>query len=553
LNWRVLLVAAALVGLAVGFAPAFSQASPSGVAGVSLNHNYILSSFGYAVLNDSFTFSNNGTSPAQIPTLQVGLPTKASARISSLVLSPGNEFSLSQSQSGGNTSVTISPDQPTLSPGANITVALKGVLDNVLNFTNVGFGGTGPFLVMLSPSLNVNVTTLNSDISIPGGGQFLSIEPGYAASSAGNLISEKQTAVRPAASEVYLNFNATQAVFTPLTVYHLVRTIVPSANGSPMVEDQFSVHSVANYSISQIRLDLLNPSTKSVTEIPSTPVPVVNPQVVTLSSGDITFQTANIGAPLLANSNVTVTIEYPVPSSLIVVSGNTVKVTVPYTPLILAPVSNYTILLASARGVTSSGPTVVEQAVSPLSTGSVQFTYTVSVGWASDQALPAGLFVFAVAFAMFAIQRPSTSTPEEGEKTSRKTSDVLRSFDEKTALEAKDMEEFAAAPKGSISKADFDRMRNEVNELRSRAIQRLNEIKQVLGSGRQYDVWTRVADAEKEEDRAFRDLLNLYMQFHGNRMNEETFRRLQPNYRKRVDSAINRLSDLLHEAKTEEK
>jgi hypothetical protein len=91
------------------------------------------------------------------------------------------------------------------------------------------------------------------------------------------------------------------------------------------------------------------------------------------------------------------------------------------------------------------------------------------------------------------------------------------------------------------------------SELRSRAIQRLNEMKQVLGSGRQYDVLTRVAEAEKEEDRAFRDLLNLYMQYHGNRMNDETFKRLQPTYRKRVDSAINHLSDLLHETKTEEK
>jgi hypothetical protein len=135
----------------------------------------------------------------------------------------------------------------------------------------------------------------------------------------------------------------------------------------------------------------------------------------------------------------------------------------------------------------------------------------------------------------------------------RKTSDVLRAFDEKTGLEAQYMNEFAAAAKGSISKADFDRMRNEVSELRSRAIQRLVEMKQVLGSGRQYDALTRVAEAEKEEDRAFRDLLNLYVQYHGNRMNEETFKRLQPNYRKRVDSAINRLSDLLHETKTEEK
>ena len=132
-------------------------------------------------------------------------------------------------------------------------------------------------------------------------------------------------------------------------------------------------------------------------------------------------------------------------------------------------------------------------------------------------------------------------------------SDVLKSFEEKTGLETQYMDELSSAKKGSIGKAEFERMRNEVSDLRGRAIQRLSEMKLDLGSGKQFDLLTRVAEAEKEEDRAFRDLLNLYLQYHGNRMNEETFKRLQPNYRKRVESAVNRLSDLLHETQTEEK
>src|ERR1700737_4709297 len=115
------------------------------------------------------------------------------------------------------------------------------------------------------------------------------------------------------------------------------------------------------------------------------------------------------------------------------------------------------------------------------------------------------------------------------------------------------MQELASKPKGSVSRATFERMKNEVSELRGRALQRLNEMKRDLGSGKQFDSLTRVAEAEKEEDRAFRDLLNLYSQYHGNRMNEETFKRLLPSYKRRVDSAINKLSDLLHEAQTEEK
>ena len=539
-----------LAGLALGSAPAFGQAAPpsSGTASVTLSHYYMITGLGFGVLNDSFTFKNNGTSAVQIPTLQVGLPPKVSARITGLILSPSGHFALSQSQSNGNTTVTITPDQATLNAGANVTVALEGFLSNIFNYSSGGFKAIAPLLVLASPSLNVNVTTLNSFLTLPAGGQFATVPPGFSGSSTGQEIAMKLTNVRPVASETYLSFNGTsQSGFTPIAVNHLSRTIVPSANGSPMVEDEFSIHNIATYNVAQIHLNLLYPGLESVTVVPSTEPPLSNPTAVSLSAGVLTFSNT-----LLPNSNITLTLSYPVPPSLVAVSGNSVKLTVPYKPLFGALVSNYSIILAPSTGIVTSGPTsVLNQTVSPLTQGSAVFAYTVSVGWAANQAIPAGILVFAVAFAMFAIQRPSTK--EEGEKGVRKTTDVLRAFDEKTGLETQYMNEFASASKGSISRTDFDRMRNEISELRSRAIQRLNEMKQVLGSGRQYDALTRVAEAEKEEDRAFRDLLNLYTQYHGNRMNEETFKRLQPNYRKRVDAAINRLSDLLHETKSEEK
>ncbi len=549
MNWRVLAALAVLAGLALGFAPLASQAAPSssGVAAVTLNHHYIVNTYGYGVLNDSFTFKNNGTSAVQIPTLQVGLSHKVSARITDLILSPSSQFTLTQSQSNGNTTVTISPDQATLNAGANATVSLQGFLSNIFNYSSAGFKAAAPVLILSSPSVNMNLT-LNSFVTLPSGGEFTTIPPGFTASANNQQIAMTRANVQPVASETYLSFNATsQSGFTPLAVTHLVRTIVPSANGSPMVEDTFTVHNIATYNIAQVHLNLLYPGLESVTQVPSTEPPLLNPVPISLSGGTLTFASS-----LLPQSNTTFTLSYPVPSKLVAVSGNSVTITVPYKPLLGAPVKNYSIILAPSTGIVPSGQTsALHLTVTPLTQGSATFAYTVSVGWAADQAIPAGILVFAVAFAMFAIQRPSTK--EEGAKALRNTSDVLRAFEEKTGLETQYMNEFASAAKGSISKNDFDRMRNEVSELRSRAIQRLNEMKQVLGSGRQYDALTRVAEAEKEEDRAFRDLLNLYMQYHGSRMNEETFKRLQPNYRKRVDSAINHLSDLLHEAKTEEK
>lgn len=539
----------------LGFAPAFSQASSStsGVASVSVDHHYTLNQLGFGVINDSFTFVNNGTSNEQIPTLQVGLPSQISAATSELALSPSGQFTMSQSQSNGNTTVTITPTQATLGAGANLTVALKGVVTHVLEFSSKGFNGTASLLTLFSPSLNVNASQVTSHIVAPANVQFLSSSTGFSYAANGSLIMSKSS-LQPAASEGYLKVNATQiGSLTPIDVTHLVRAIIPAANGAPMVQDKFTVHNLSTFNLTSIHLDLLAPGLTSVTEVPSTVTPLINPQKLSLNAGVISLFSANIGSVLFPNSNLTLTITYPVPASATSVSGSSVTVTVPLTPLISAPVSNYTILLQHTKGIVPSGQTIYkDQSVSPLSTGSVKLTYSVDLGWAADQAIPAGILVFAVAFAMFAIQRPA-ERKEETEKGVRKTPEVLRAFEDKTGLETQYMAEFASAAKGSIPKNDFDRMRNEVSELRSRAIQRLNEMKQVLGSGKQFDALTRVAEAEKEEDRAFRDLLNLYMQYHGNRMNEETFKRLQTGYKKRVDSAINRLSDTLHEVQSEEK
>ncbi len=562
MNWRGLVAVALAVALALGFLPIHAQSSgssTSGVATVSVNHFYIITSYGYGVLNDSITFHNNGTSSVQIPTVQVGIPSNVASRTVGVVVSPSDQFSVAVSKGTTNTTLTITPTQPTLGAGSNSTVALKAVLNNIMNYTNGAYTNAAKMLVLVSPSLNVNVTTMKSTLILPTGGAFQQAPSGFAspaANSTAPAYTLTQSALQPQASARYLNFtDNNQSAFTPLIVNSLVRTIVPSANGAPMVEDYLSIYNVASYNIAQVHLYLLYPGLNVVTLLPNTVPPLVNPQLIQLGSGEIAFASTSIASPLLPNSNISLTVSYPLPSTLMKLTGNSVQITVPYSPLIAAPVTNDSIVLAPAKGTTASGTTsVLDKTVTPFTPGSIVFTYSISVGWAADQAIPAGALIFAVAFAMFAIQRPSVKEKrKEEEEETLETGDVLKAFEDKTGLETQYMEELSSATKGSIGKADFDRMRNEVTDLRARAIQRLTELKAVLGSGKQFDLLTRVGDAEKEEDRAFRDLLNLHLQYQGSRMNEETFKRLQPTYRKRVESAVNRLSDLLHEVQTEEK
>ena len=294
-------------------------------------------------------------------------------------------------------------------------------MNNILNYSNGVYANAAHSLVLLSPSLNVNVTQMKSTIILPTGGAFSQSPAGFAAPLA-NATSPQytmtQTAVQPQANARYLNFtDNNQSAFTPITVNNLVRTIVPAANGTPMVQDEFSIHNVAAYNIAQIHLYLLSPGLSTVTVIPNTLPPLMNPQVVTLGAGVLAFASTSISAPLLPDSNISFTISYPLPSSMMAVNGNSVKLTIPYSPLIAAPISNYSIVLAPSKGVSPAGRRrCLDKQVTPFTPGDVVFTYTVSVGWAADQAVPAAALIFAVAFAMFAIQKPAS---EEGGRERR--------------------------------------------------------------------------------------------------------------------------------------
>ena len=110
-----------------------------------------------------------------------GCLSKIASRASDLVLNPGGQFSLSESQGNGTTILTIAPNQPTLGAGANTTVAVKGILNNIFNFTAGGFNETAPSLVLLSPSVDANLTQMTSSHRPPDGRLFRPDPSGFTA------------------------------------------------------------------------------------------------------------------------------------------------------------------------------------------------------------------------------------------------------------------------------------------------------------------------------------------------------------------------------------
>ena len=530
-------------------------AQTSGTPIVTLDHEYYINEFGAGLLNDTFIFQNNGTSTIQVPSVQLGIPDTVYSHAVAYAVLPASGYSLSSPADNGTvTTFTITPDSPSLSAGAHTRVELETYLNNILNITA---GSTTPFgsLLLLSPSVNMKVNSLNLVVVLPNGATLLTPPKSFIAAptSSPPTYSITEPNVTPTISTWYSSLNATnQAYFLPVKVTSIVSTI------NPQIQELVTFRNLASYTISDLPVSLLSGSITSVTIVPWSTPPTIDPTLVSVTNGAIALTSAPFSAPIQAGDNFTFAMEYSVPSSLVKTSGSTVTVSVPYTLPIQAVVGSYTVtsLLPSGMHSVGTSKTVVTNAT-PITQGSISISYSVSTGWGADQAVPAASLLFAAVFIILALKRPESKKKDEDEEEEMTVTgmlpDLIKGLEDKVALFGQFQSDVAGKAQGAVTKAELVKVRNEIDSLKTRAINRLNEIRQTAGSKRFLELIGQIQDAEREEDRSAKDLLNLYDQYHGRRMKEETFRRLLSNYRKRWDASTDHLSDLLNLAQREGK
>ena len=199
-------------------------------------------------------------------------------------------------------------------------------------------------------------------------------------------------------------------------------------------------------------------------------------------------------------------------------------------------------------------PPVVLNDASPLLTGDITFEYTLSLGWAAQQAIPIGSLLFAMVFISLFVRRTRpVQTEEDVEIVGGSLTDVIKAFEEKIALLGQAVGEITSKGPGRMGKKDFDDIRGKLDGARGRALQRLNETRTKTGSKWLLEITSQIGEAEREENRSSKDLVNLYEQYYTKRMRQETFEKLLPSYRRRLDEATNRLSDVLNAAQRESK
>jgi hypothetical protein len=346
--------------------------------------------------------------------------------------------------------------------------------------------------------------------------------------------------------------------FHPLVVYQAKRMISVDSKMNPVVTDQISFGNLGTTALTTLYISPLTTASGRVTIIPPSEPRLLNPTSVTLDNYGITLSTAALGASVSPNANYTLVYQYHPSQKYYDTSGGQIIMDLPTTPPIAAFVNSYVVgfsLPADVKVIQGPPQAFSNVAPAPWKTRSFTMSYGLSVGWAVGQGIPAASAIFALLLTGLYVSRTGMTEEEETEEESstERASAMIKAFDEKTSLINGLWPEVAAADPNELNMAYFDELRGRLDAFRNRALQRLNEVKQKSTTQRFFDLLNQIHTTEREVDRATKDKLNLYEQYYTKRMRKEVFDRLLPQYSKRLERALNQLSDELHVVQREAK
>ncbi|MDA4120045.1 MAG: hypothetical protein OK436_05615, partial [Thaumarchaeota archaeon] len=532
--------------------PAHGQAAPR----IDVRSQYIIDRYGFATINVTVKFTNSGTASVQVPSLSFGVG-NLSSNVAAYNLT-GKGFSLGTPASpGGPFSVSGGSLQAGNSTSFVLSVHVNGVVSTAKN-------GSSQILTLSSPAINTRVDTLFEVVKMPASTTFRSAPLGLRSNLGGTNItySASHTNVAPqsANSSVRAIANSPNQDFHPLRVFSASRVISASSNGNPLLTDTIRFENEGATALTGLYVDALAASNARVTILASADPRLINPYTIPLTNGAIDLSLVAVGYPtsgVPADANYTLTYQYALGSNYFTVSGGQVKVSMPERPPIKAFVDSYIISLALPQGasVAQGAPGHLTN-VSPWQSGHAQVVYALTIGWAIDSAVPAASVMFVLLLLGLFVARTTTAeeeVAEEEESSGELASTMIKTFDEKTNLINGLWPEIEAKDPNELDKAYFDELRGRLDTFRNRALQRLNEVRQKAASQRFAEVVGQIQVTEREVDRAAKDKLNLYQQYYLKQMRKEVYDRLLPQYTKRLERALNQLSDELHTVQREAK
>jgi hypothetical protein len=532
-----------------GISGATAQSSPL----VYVTSQYTLNRYGFATVNETVQFVNGGGSTLAAPGLTFGLGNLSSDVVDYNLT--GSGFSVSAAGTSGPYTITGS-----VLPGNASRYVLSFLLNGVVTSEK---NGSFEALVLSNPSLSAAVTRLLDVVQMPASTAFVSPPMGLKGTFSGtnNTYSAIPSSTGPVTAQTSVRALENEAGedFNPLVVYYASREISVGSGGKPLVTDTIEFLNMGTMTLSTLYVVPLTGPSATVTILAQAEPRLIPSFSLSLSSDSIDLTSFAEGYPnggIPAGANFTLSFQYALAGQYYSISGDQVTLNLPDSPPVPTFVDSYSIVISVPVGVSVvQGAPQAMSDVSPWQQGTTKLSYALSTAWGVDVGIPTASVIFAILlFGLFVSRTKATLEEETEEESSTEIATaMINAFDEKTNLINSLWPEISGKDPNEFEKAYFDELRGRLDSFRGRAIQRLNEARQKSTSQRFTELLNQIQGTEREVDRASKDKLNLYEQFYLRRMRKEVYDRLLPQYTKRLERALNILSDELHLVQREAK
>lgn len=343
------LVSAALfVLLIVLIVPVQPLAHAQASAQSQVTSQYILNRYGYAIVNETVRFTNNGTTAIIVPNVSVGLGNLSSEVVSDNLT--GSGFKLGFGIAAGGPYAILGGQS--LAAGANTSFSLKVLIDDVVS---TAANGSLEVQVLIRPSVNLTVSSLSEVVKMPASTQFVTSPTGLTSGVTGTVTTYSVTlgsvTTKAAVTQLKAIKQASGQDFHPLVVYQAKRTISVDSSMNPVVTDQISFENLGTTTLTTLYISPLTSASGKVTVLPPAVPHLLNPASVTLSDYGINLASTAIGSGVNPSTNYTLVYQYPLPQKYYSTSGGQITLHLPTTSPIAAFVNSYVVEFSLPTGV----------------------------------------------------------------------------------------------------------------------------------------------------------------------------------------------------------
>jgi len=498
------------------------------------NHQMFVSEYGFILVNDTISIKNDFESPATLPLINITYPQDLYNKIVPQVISP-NDFNFDINY----TRLTIYPPQGyVIQPNETATISVKFYLVKTFSLvsveeTELNYSASIP----LVPALNLPIKQVNSSLSLPPLIIFASQPEKF------KEIVDKRAihTLIGNFSNVAQGFSRTEKVtistleniyFALLEFTEAKRELILSSLGNIMVRDTITMINYDNRNISKLKPSLLTNDFKSILIIP----PLTNPFSNPLSDANI--GQVDLGTNLTKGERYTVTLEYPINSlDFVKAKDGLFELSLPLKTPIDGVVYDYTVKVTHPEGFFAYSKTEESKVnASPLD-GEQKIDFRLGLAWASKDIMPVASFIFIAVLAAFIIGKPFIKG--ELKEIVIRAREYIESFEEKITATKELIDLYKKRQLNQISKIEFKTTRQLLEERRSKATIKINELRPKLISLQPsiQEPLSEIGDLHRDYDRAVKELINLYEQLFTKKVKVEAFDRLLPIHQRRVDDA----------------